>query len=31
MTRSERITQVAPPVTRPFGGTNSSEDVRREK
>ena len=23
MTRSERITQVAPPVTRPFGGTDS--------
>ncbi|KAL6312323.1 hypothetical protein AAG906_007996 [Vitis piasezkii] len=30
MTRSGRIAQVAPPITRPFGGTNSREEVRRE-
>ncbi|RVW12753.1 hypothetical protein CK203_108642 [Vitis vinifera] len=30
MTRSGRIAQAAPPVTRPFGGTDSHEEVRRE-
>ena len=30
MTRSGRITQAAPPVTRPFGGTDSREKVRSE-
>ena len=30
MTHSVRITQDAPPVTRPFGGTNSREEVKKE-
>ena len=30
MTRSGRIAQVAPPVTRSFGGTDSREEVRKE-
>ena len=30
MTRSGKIAQVAPPITRPFGGMNSREEVRRE-
>ncbi|RVW64270.1 Retrovirus-related Pol polyprotein from transposon 17.6 [Vitis vinifera] len=30
MTRSGRIAQAAPPATRPFGGTDSREEVRRE-
>ncbi|RVW14573.1 hypothetical protein CK203_083875 [Vitis vinifera] len=30
MTRSERIAQVVPLVTRPFGGTDSCDEVRRE-
>ena len=30
MTHSGRIAQVAPLVTRPFGGTDSREEVRRE-
>ena len=30
MTRSEMIAQVASPVTRPFGGTDSIKEVRRE-
>ena len=30
MTRSGRIAQAAPPVTRPFGGMDSREEVRRE-
>ena len=30
MTRSGRMTQDAPPVTRPFGGMDSHEEVRRE-
>ncbi|KAL6310559.1 hypothetical protein AAG906_015297 [Vitis piasezkii] len=30
MTRSGRIAQATPPVTRPFGGTDSREEVRRE-
>ena len=29
MTRSGRIAQAVPPVTRPFGGTDSREEVRR--
>ncbi|KAL6316726.1 hypothetical protein AAG906_019657 [Vitis piasezkii] len=30
MTRSGRIAQAAPPVTRPFGGTDSREEIRVE-
>ncbi|RVW25048.1 Transposon Tf2-2 polyprotein [Vitis vinifera] len=30
MTRSGRIAQTAPPVTRPFGGTDSREEIRVE-
>ena len=30
MTHSGRIAQAAPPVTRPFRGTDSREEVRRE-
>ena len=30
MTRSGRIARAIPPVTSPFGGTNSREEVRRE-
>ena len=30
MTRSGRIAQAAPPITRPFHGTDSREEVRRE-
>ena len=30
MTRSGRMAQDAPPVTRPFGGMDSHEEVRRE-
>ena len=30
MTRSGRIAQATPPVTRPFGGTDSREEVRKE-
>ena len=30
MTYSRRIVQAAPLVTRPFGATNSREEVRRE-
>ena len=30
MTRSGRISQAAPLVSRPFGGTNSRQEVRRE-
>ena len=30
MTRSGRISQAAPPVSRPFGGTNSLQEVKRE-
>ena len=30
MTCSERIAQVVPLVTRPFGGTDSCDEVRRE-
>ncbi|KAL6332959.1 hypothetical protein AAG906_019973 [Vitis piasezkii] len=30
LTRSRRIAQVAPPITKPFGGTNSREEVKRE-
>ena len=30
MIRSGKIAQVAPPISRPFGGTDSYEEVRRE-
>ncbi|RVW86144.1 hypothetical protein CK203_037962 [Vitis vinifera] len=30
ITRSGRIVQVAPPVTRPFGGTDSRKEIRME-
>ena len=30
MTCSRRIAQAAPPITRPFGGIDSREKVRRE-
>ncbi|RVW26121.1 hypothetical protein CK203_059263 [Vitis vinifera] len=31
MTGSGRIAQVAPPITRPFGGTDSRKEVKREE
>ena len=31
MTHSGRIAQAAPPVTRPFGGTDSRKEVKREE
>ena len=30
ITRSGRIVQAAPPVTRPFGGTDSRKEIRME-
>ena len=30
MTRSGRIAQTAPPITRPFDGMDSRKEVRRE-
>ena len=30
MTCSRRIARATPPITRPFGGTNSREEVRKK-